>query len=187
MRASGWTDSVIKHIGDLKGLSQVTQSMYDPDRDSTADPAYARIVGYVPDDDPDRPPYTTTGRHDIPTEVAAMWKRYGFAWGGDYSGPKRDWMQFEFMGTPADAVERTRAALTELASGSVVLRRGSRGPAVAALQARLNQGFPDFAELDVDGVYGSGTESVVAEFQRRRGLPADGVADTGTLAALGLT
>ncbi len=59
-------------------------------------------------------PYTTTGKHDIPTAVARMFNRYGFAWGGDYSGPKKDWMHFEFMGTPRDADEMLDLAIKEL-------------------------------------------------------------------------
>jgi hypothetical protein len=62
-------------------------------------------------------PFTMGNRHDIPTHVARVWNRYGFAWGGDYRGPKRDWMHFEFMGTPADAVELADAAMRELAPG----------------------------------------------------------------------
>jgi hypothetical protein len=63
-------------------------------------------------------PFTMGNRHDIPTHVARVWNRYGFAWGGDYRGPKRDWMHFEFMGTPADAIELSRTALRELAPAS---------------------------------------------------------------------
>ena len=60
-------------------------------------------------------PFTMGNRHDLPTHVARVWNHYGFAWGGDYQGPKRDWMHFEFMGTPADAVELADAATRELA------------------------------------------------------------------------
>ena len=62
-------------------------------------------------------PFTMGNRHDLPTHVARMWNQYGFAWGGDYRGPKRDWMHFEFMGTPADAIELADAAMRELAPG----------------------------------------------------------------------
>jgi Putative peptidoglycan binding domain/D-alanyl-D-alanine carboxypeptidase len=140
-------------------------------------------------------PNTTTGRHTIPTHVADVWKKYGFGWGGNYTGPKKDWMHFEFMGTPADAAERTQAALRELATGATPsgevaaepLRRGSSGPAVAALQERLNRDHPDFSHLVVDGDFGPATEAAVREFQRRAGLAVDGVAGPRTLTALGLS
>lgn len=51
--------------------------------------------------------------HTIPTAMARLWNEYGFRWGGDYSGTK-DWMHFEFMGTPADARAMTAKALREL-------------------------------------------------------------------------
>ncbi|RSM66622.1 hypothetical protein DMH03_05835 [Amycolatopsis sp. WAC 01376] len=66
------------------------------------------------------------------------------------------------------------------------LKRGSQGPAVTALQRRLNAWFPAYSHLTADGVYGAGTESVVREFQRRAGLVADGIAGPRTLAALKL-
>jgi len=63
-------------------------------------------------------PFTMGNRHDLPTRVARVWNQYGFAWGGDYRGPKRDWMHFEFMGTPADAIELAKRAMRDLASGA---------------------------------------------------------------------
>ena len=97
-------------------------------------------------------------------------------------------MHFEFMGTPADAVERTNAALAALpgipAADGLLL--GSEGPAVEALQNRLNRDYPDFAHLVVDGDFGPATEAVLREFQRRQGIPDDGVANPRTLAALQL-
>ena len=118
-------------------------------------------------------PYTTSGQHTIPDVVAAVWKLYGFAWGGNYKGPKKDWMHFEFMGTPADAAERAQAALSELASGAVPalpLKLDSLSVAVAQLQDRLNDKFPEFSQLVVDGDFGPKTEAAVREFQRRNGL-----------------
>lgn len=134
-------------------------------------------------------PYWTKPDHTIPDLVAAVWKLHGFAWGGNYKGNKKDWMHFEFMGTPADAAERTRAALVDLAPGAVPalpLEIGNVCPAVAMLQARLNQHIPDFARLIVDGDFGPKTEAAVREFQRRRALPETGTADRSTLEALGL-
>ena len=60
-----------------------------------------------------RRPLTT----DIPAWMVAMWNRYGFAWGGHYTGTP-DAMHFEFMGTPAQADQMTALALRELAPGA---------------------------------------------------------------------
>lgn len=74
------------------------------------------------------------------------------------------------MPTPADA----------MADG--MLTRGERGPAVAAL-------IKDLATLEyydgkLDDIYGYGTEAAVLEFQRDKGLTADGDAGPKTLAAI---
>lgn len=62
-----------------------------------------------------------------------------------------------------------------------VLRRGSEGAAVEALQAALRRaGF----SLALDEEFGPATESAVRTFQRRAGLDADGVAGPATWAAL---
>jgi hypothetical protein len=49
---------------------------------------------------------------DMPAWVPLLWNSLGFAWGGDYSGPKADAMHVEFMGSPEDAKDMT--ALAEL-------------------------------------------------------------------------
>lgn len=64
-------------------------------------------------------PYTTNPRlRTIPDWMVAQWNRYGFAWGGHYTGSMKDYMHFEFMGTPAQADQMTALALTELAPGA---------------------------------------------------------------------
>jgi len=52
--------------------------------------------------------------HTIERPMADLWNEYGFRWGGDFTTTK-DWMHFEFMGTPADAKEMTEKARRELA------------------------------------------------------------------------
>jgi peptidoglycan hydrolase-like protein with peptidoglycan-binding domain len=60
-------------------------------------------------------PYTTrVGATDIPEWMHNLWNRYGFAWGGDYTGGKRDYMHFEFMGTPQQANQALALARAEL-------------------------------------------------------------------------
>ncbi len=59
----------------------------------------------------------------------------------------------------------------------VLLRVGSRGAAVKAMQQDLN--------IDADGRFGPGTKKAVMEFQSANGLVADGMAGPNTLAKLG--
>jgi putative chitinase len=75
----------------------------------------------------------------------------------------------------------SESAVVRDSSGSAVpevLRRGSTGPAVQALQEALG--------IAADGVFGPGTEAALMNWQRSQGLVADGVAGPRTLAALGL-
>jgi peptidoglycan hydrolase-like protein with peptidoglycan-binding domain len=58
-----------------------------------------------------------------------------------------------------------------------LLKKGSRGPAVAAIQAQLG--------VSADGVFGAQTRAAVKAFQARNGLAADGVVGPMTRAALG--
>jgi lysozyme len=67
-----------------------------------------------------------------------------------------------------------------MADGMLV--RGERGKAVAELQDRLSKAR--FYKGAVDGIFGYGTEAAVLEYQRHKGLNADGYAGPKTLAAL---
>jgi len=69
-------------------------------------------------------------RFTITPAVVAIWKRYGFAWGGDWSR-RKDTMHVEFLGTPADAAARVArltvkpvAAMSLAPSGPAVVSRG---------------------------------------------------------------
>jgi peptidoglycan hydrolase-like protein with peptidoglycan-binding domain len=64
------------------------------------------------------------------------------------------------------------------AAAAGVLRAGSSGEAVAALQRKLG--------IAADGVFGRQTRVAVRRFQRRQGLTVDGIAGPQTLAALGI-
>jgi peptidoglycan hydrolase-like protein with peptidoglycan-binding domain len=65
--------------------------------------------------------------------------------------------------------------------GEKTLRRGSRGHDVKVLQSWLTHlGFT----TSIDGVYGSGTTRSVRRFERKEGLPVDGIASTSDEAAM---
>ncbi|MCA2978132.1 MAG: peptidoglycan-binding protein, partial [Myxococcaceae bacterium] len=76
----------------------------------------------------------------------------------------------------ATPVESTRAS-------SLVLRSGSSGDDVRALQDALNQAGAS-PRLDEDGLFGPATEAAVSAYQRLRGLTVDGIAGPETLGAL---
>lgn len=50
-------------------------------------------------------PMTSDGKvhTDMPAWVVEAGRKWGFSWGGDYVGKRKDPMHFEFLGTPADA------------------------------------------------------------------------------------
>lgn len=146
-------------------------------------------------------PFTTGTQHDIPDWVAKLFNRYGFAWGGDYFGGKRDYMHFEFMGSPAKAAEATALAERELAGGGggggalPVFAPGSRvlylkdphfeGTDVQKLQAVLNRWYPNRPQLGTDGDFGPATDAAVRYFQGAARLTADGEVGPATWRTLG--
>jgi hypothetical protein len=83
------------------------------------------------------------------------------------------------VATVAVPVPNASAATKQaVATKAGVLKKGSRGPAVRALQRRLG--------IAADGVFGPKTKKAVKRFQRRKGLVVDGIAGPATLGALGL-
>lgn len=65
-----------------------------------------------------------------------------------------------------------------------VLKQGSSGPDVTALQTRLKES--GFDPNGVDGNFGPGTKAALIAFQKSKGLTADGVAGPQTMGALQL-
>src|SRR5882672_761105 len=65
-----------------------------------------------------------------------------------------------------------------------VLKQGSSGPDVTALQTRLKD--LGFDPNGVDGNFGPGTKAALIAFQKSKGLTADGVAGPQTMGALQL-
>lgn len=102
----------------------------------------------------------------------------------------------KYMGY-ADDLNKVRVATTpkpkpkpKPVSRAVVLRKGSSGKRVKALQQGLNRTFPDYSHLSTDGLFGPRTDAVVRAFQSRAGLHVDGVVGpktTAKLAAFGVT
>lgn len=52
---------------------------------------------------------------------------------------------------------------------------GSQGPGVYDLQAKLNCHATQLKRLIIDGIFGNKTLGRVQEFQKSRGLTADGI------------
>lgn len=70
---------------------------------------------------------------------------------------------------------------------SGMVRKGSTGALVRAVQDKLKRVYPLYAgRLVVDGIFGPATDAAVREFQRRSGLTADGVVGPATRAKLGV-
>ena len=93
--------------------------------------------------------------------------------------PKIVVLLFAVLACTAVAVPSAAAAETRgTPSKTTVLKKGSRGDAVRALQRRLG--------ITADGVFGRQTRAAVKRFQRANDLVADGIVGPATLAALGL-
>ena len=74
------------------------------------------------------------------------------------------------------------AVSASAATSHYTIKKGSKGGDVKTLQTMLN--VIDNANLDVDGIFGSGTQSAVKKFQRANGLSADGIVGPKTWAVL---
>ncbi len=68
---------------------------------------------------------------------------------------------------------------------STLSKMGSRGDEVRKVQQKLKS--LGYFTSNVDGIYGSLTQSAVKRFQRDNGLTADGIAGPKTLSALGIS
>lgn len=78
--------------------------------------------------------------------------------------------------------------LQDVESGPTLLKNGSNGTGVAAIQVvlfLLKFKMPKSIKKGIaDGIFGSETESVVKLFQQKAGLKADGIVGPRTLGAL---
>ena len=109
----------------------------------------------------------------------ALRRRDWAAFARGYNGP--GYAKNGYDGKLARAYARHAAAGGTAAPAPTVLRRGSRGEAVRALQTALTAaGYA----LDADGAFGPATERAVEAFQARNGLAVDGIVGPATMAAL---
>ena len=121
------------------------------------------------------------------TRIAPIFNRHGWFWGAGFG--TEDAMHFE-VGDGLIRTWHTEGKLGSPAVGAgpgplpeVLLMLGDRGPDVLALQQRLNARGADVEE---DGIFGTGTRAAVIAFQGASGLRPDGVVGQRTRAALGL-
>ena len=82
--------------------------------------------------------------------------------------------------TKEPAKEQTQTA-TDTKVYYPTLRRGARGENVVQLQRLLSM---DGSNLEIDGIFGPGTQSAVRAFQKRHGLVVDGIVGPKTWAEL---
>lgn len=116
-------------------------------------------------------PYTKLLKTDYPAWVVERFNRYGFAWGGHYSG-RKDAMHWEAMGTPAQMQAALELARRELGKAAVAPIPAPTAPGVRAVQDRLN-GL-GFGPLVADGISGPATEAAARRFQAAAGITVDG-------------
>ena len=76
------------------------------------------------------------------------------------------------------AAQADTASSTGAMSTEIVLKKGDRGKAVAAVQRKLG--------LKADGNYGTATERAVKRFQKRNDLDVDGIVGPATRRAMSL-
>ena len=74
---------------------------------------------------------------------------------------------------------------TPIPAADALSKVGSRGNEVISIQQELKD--RGLYNGNVDGIFGSATESAVKRFQQQQGLTADGIAGPQTLAKLGIT
>lgn len=87
----------------------------------------------------------------------------------------------ECIGISIDPIPVAPVTKPETKVTSTLLKEGSKGKAVSDLQAKLNKvGY----KLEVDGIFGKGTENAVFDFQKKQDIGMDGVVGSQTIAAL---
>lgn len=92
-------------------------------------------------------------------------------------------VEYDFI--PGDEMKPVSTPATTPAKKTVkvhtTLRRGARGPEVTELQTKLAK---DGSTLEIDGIFGVGTQSAVRSFQKKHNLTVDGIVGPKTWAEL---
>jgi hypothetical protein len=115
--------------------------------------------------------------HTIPRRMANLWNAFGFRWGGDFSTTK-DWMHFEFMGTPDDAKGMTERAVDEL-SGEVEVLTPEQERAIRRMSAFLEALTEELGRHDEDDVGGTGDDKATPGGAAKRVAKTVLVAEAG--------
>jgi peptidoglycan hydrolase-like protein with peptidoglycan-binding domain len=138
---------------------------------------------------------------NLPRNAGTIAKKYGFLWGGDYTGSRKDPMHFEFMGTPADAKRLTKALKKKptpvvpqpqppkpsFIKGSadvdwVTVKQGDSGQKVRNIQALLK--VRGYVDVNIDGTFGPRLTEKVKHFQKVAGIVQTGNVGPRTMKAL---
>jgi D-alanyl-D-alanine carboxypeptidase-like protein/LysM domain-containing protein len=96
-------------------------------------------------------------RTNLPPWVVPLWNRYGFGWGGNYSGRHKDPMHFEFMGSPDDAddmLSKARRDLGHRKPGTAEKYTVKSGDTLSTIARRLNipGGWQALYRLNADAI-----------------------------------
>ncbi len=132
-----------------------------------------------------------TGYYGVGTEEAVIKFQQANRLKSDgIAGPKTRATLESNSGNPAPVeLAPLTPAITDdrrgLGNTTVILQRGTRNSAVATLQRKLQA--KGYFDGPITGYYGSLTEAAVTKFQKAKGLPAEGVVDPQTQAALEAT
>ena len=125
-----------------------------------------------------------------PTVKSEWWHHQPY---GKQANGQWDWFPAPALTETVTTPTATKHPLQIIAEGverarKHVLRRGSRGEAVKFLQMLLeNQNIPTAKSkkrtrkgIGIDGIFGSGTDRAVRQFQRQEGLVQDGIVGPAT-------
>ncbi|GIF22117.1 LysM repeat protein [Actinoplanes tereljensis] len=96
-------------------------------------------------------------RTNLSPWVVPLWNRFGFAWGGNYSGKHKDPMHFEFMGSPDDAedmLSKARRDLGHTKPGTLEKYTVKAGDTLSTIARRLNipGGWQALYQLNKDAI-----------------------------------
>jgi hypothetical protein len=123
-----------------------------------------------------------TRMQNVLLTLQPIFNRRGFFWGAAFQTEEP--MHFEASDQLIHAWSEQGefgSLPTEILQGLSV---GDRGMSVEKLQLALNEALLPMA-LEVDGIFGKDTRACVVEFQRRSGLPVNGIASEQVRRALG--